>query len=373
MGVKNKELLSQIKEKKRLKVVFLAIHKSVWKIDPVFKKMLDDPYFEPVILVCPYVQYGKERMLEDLKSAYEYFDSKGYPVISSYREQNDTWVQLKDLKPDILFFTNPHNLTRPEYYEEAYKKYLSVYVPYFFLLTTHGGDQSIYNQYFHNAMWKIFMPHSVSMTLANKTAANKGINCILTGYPACEVFFENSLLQETPNPWKDLGKSMLRVIWAPHHTIESAELQLSNFLLYSEFFKSLVEDYKHSVQWCFKPHPILKSKLYQHRDWGKERTDKYYSFWIESENTQLELGEYTNLFKHSDAMIHDSGSFLAEYVFLRKPVLYLVNEKTKSNLNTFGQDALSCCTHGTSMNDINSFIKNLINSGIELENVAVYQ
>jgi len=90
--------------------------RSVWNVGPVFKKMIDDPYFEPIVLVCPYVQYGKERMLEDLKSAYEYFDSKSYAVISSYREQNDTWVQLKDLKPDILFFTNPHNLTRPEYY-----------------------------------------------------------------------------------------------------------------------------------------------------------------------------------------------------------------------------------------------------------------
>lgn len=45
MQKKHKQLIEQIKGKEKIKVVFLAIHKSVWKVDPVFKKMLDDPYF----------------------------------------------------------------------------------------------------------------------------------------------------------------------------------------------------------------------------------------------------------------------------------------------------------------------------------------
>ena len=54
MQKKHHQLIKEKKGKKKLKVVFLAIHKSVWKVDPVFKKMMDDPYFEPLILVCPY-------------------------------------------------------------------------------------------------------------------------------------------------------------------------------------------------------------------------------------------------------------------------------------------------------------------------------
>src|SRR5690554_4220639 len=73
MQVKHAELLKQVKGKEKIKVIFLAIHKSVWKVDPVFKKMLHDPFFEPEILVCPYMPYGEERMLEDMEQAYSYF------------------------------------------------------------------------------------------------------------------------------------------------------------------------------------------------------------------------------------------------------------------------------------------------------------
>lgn len=38
MEKKHKKLLQQIKGKEKIKVVFLAIHKSVWKVDPVFQK-----------------------------------------------------------------------------------------------------------------------------------------------------------------------------------------------------------------------------------------------------------------------------------------------------------------------------------------------
>ena len=159
MQEKHKKLLTQIKDKKRIRVVFLAIHESVWKVDPVFQKMLADPFFEPIILVFPYTAYGDERMLEDMRKCLAYFNEKGYPTYSSYNEAKQRWTKLDELTPDIVFFTNPHNLTRKEYYEDAYLNYLSCYVPYFILTTTHDGDQGIYNQFSHNSMWKIFMPH----------------------------------------------------------------------------------------------------------------------------------------------------------------------------------------------------------------------
>src|SRR5690606_301766 len=129
MQKQHQALLQQIKGKEKIKVVFLAIHKSVWKVDSVFKKMLDDPFFEPLILVCPYTPYGEERMRQDMQECYEYFQDKGYPVLYSYHEEENRWITLKEIQPDIVFFTNPHNLTRKEYYEDAYINYLSCYVP----------------------------------------------------------------------------------------------------------------------------------------------------------------------------------------------------------------------------------------------------
>ena len=59
MERKHKELLERIKGRPKIRVVFLAIHKSVWKVDTLFQKMLADPFFEPIILICPYTGQGE--------------------------------------------------------------------------------------------------------------------------------------------------------------------------------------------------------------------------------------------------------------------------------------------------------------------------
>lgn len=356
----NKKRLSSIKKKNKLRVVFLSLDRAIWKVDPVFKKMLDDPYFEPVILVCPYVQYGKERMFEGLKAAYEYFDSKGYPVISSYNEQNDTWVQLEELKPNILFFTNPHNITRPEYYEEAYRKYLSVYVPYYFMATDHAGNANeLYNTRFLLAMFKVFWPSEYHKSCQNNYSINKATNGISVGYSATECFSNEGF--KNPNVWKHQLSARKKIIFAPHHTIEGNKKSLSSFLLLADFMKELAVKYSDSVQWSFKPHPILKSKLYQHNDWGIEKTERYYQFWQKNEYTQLDDGEYEDLFYFSDAIIHDSSSFIAEYVFTGKPALYLMApDKVNAVVNDFGKMFLSHYCISDKQEDIIQFIENVI-------------
>lgn len=86
---------------------------------------------------------------------------------------------------------------------------------------------------------------------------------------------------------------------------------------------TFAQKYKDKVQIVFKPHPMLYRTLCEHSEWGKERTDAYYSMWNNMSNTQLEEGDYTELFMQSDAMIHDCGSFILEYLAVDKPCMFL--------------------------------------------------
>ena len=358
MQVKHAELIEQVKGKQKIKVVFLAIHESIWKVDPVFRKMLEDPFFEPEILVCPYTVYGEERMLEDMQQAYNYFISKGYPVRKA-REENGSWVKLSDIKPDIVFFTNPHNLTRKEYYEDAYLNYLSCYVPYHHEVGSFGGDTSQYGQLFHLAQWAIFSSHESSYELFNKTSPSKCVNVFLTGYPGIEELLEKKAKDNYEDVWKT-NDGRVRVIWAPHHIIEENGVSQSSFLKYYQQMKDLAEEYKDEIIWSFKPHPILKSKLYLHPEWGIKRTNDYFDFWRSQPYTQLNLDNYVDLFLSSDSMIHDCGSFLAEYLYMKKPVLYNLTDSHKGQFfNDFGLQALKSCDISTSLEDITIFLKSL--------------
>ncbi len=347
---------TQVIRKHALKVVFIAIHKSTWKVDSVFLKMLEDPFFAPMVLVAPYTVYGKEVMHYEMEQTFAYFKTKGYPVIKSKKEDSNDWIDIKELNPDIIFFTNPHYLTKKRYYEDAFLNYISYYVPYYYQISKHQNYQLQYNQFFHNAMYKIFTPHHVAKTIHEQFSDNKGKNVVVTGYPAMEPFMDKQY--PVKDIWKEQSKKKIRIIWAPHHTIETPELPYSNFLKYYNFFQKIALRYVNEIQWAFKPHPILKTKLFLHPEWGKERTEAYWDFWENSSFSQLEEGEYIDLFLTSDAMIHDSCSFLVEYMHVCKPVLYLNScENIQDFFNSFGHLALNACEHACSTGDIENFIK----------------
>lgn len=362
----HRKWLNNIKGKEKIKVVFLVIHKNVWKVDPVFKKMLADPYFEPVILVCPYSGYEEDRIWQGMQDTYNYFKAKGYPLLSSYDQVEKRWIQLEEVSPDIVFFTNPHNITYKGYYEDAYLNYLSCYVPYAHDVSKYDEYNSQYNQMFHNAMWLIFAPHKDDLNIFKRYSQRKPINIFsnkknnnvfATGYPACEPLLE----VKGTTAWKAQKSHKSKIIWAPHHTVNDPGLPYSNFLRLADFFKEISIKYSDKIQVAFKPHPMLKEKLYRLDDWGVEKTDEYYRFWETQENTQLENGEYIELFKHSDAMIHDSGSFLAEYQYTKKPVLFICSSSINNYLNPFGIKALRSCQKAETTEEIEDFIISVIN------------
>jgi hypothetical protein len=360
MGKEHPRLLAKLSDKKKIRVVFLAIHASVWKVDSVFIRMQEDPYFDVEILVCPYINSGIEAMHEEMERTYAFFMERGYPVRKSLKQEG-TWTLLEELDPDIVFFTNPHNVTISEYYELAYFSYLTCYVPYHHEVVSYDGDIDQYDQVFHNAIWRIFAPHKYSLETYENKSHRKGKNVHVAGYPMMELLFSDfGEVTAQDDAWKNCDER-LRIIWAPHHTIDSAELPYSNFLKYAERIKDLAVQHQGSIVWSFKPHPVLKAKLYDHRQWGKERTDAFYNFWEGQEFTQLDIGEYVNLFKQSDALVHDSGSFLAEYLYFRKPVLYLMSKNNNmSFFNEFGERALASCRLAEEFIDIESFVDGLL-------------
>lgn len=365
MRVKHELLLTEIKEKEKIKVVYLELFKSMWKLDPVFRKMLDDPYFEPVILVCPCVSYGDDAMWAEMQKTLSFFEEKNYPVISAYDHLEQRWISLMEIDPDIVFFSIPHNMTRQEYYADAYLNYLSCFCGYGYIISELGDKVSNFNQHLHNALWRNFATDEYAYNGFKKYSTTKGLNTILTGFPIIEDFIKK---QPHKSVWKN-NDTRIKIIFAPHHSIkEILGFKLSNFLEYAAFFQELSKKYRKNVVWCFKPHPELKSKLYQHSDWGIEKTDNYYNFWKTQENTQFDEGEYIDLFIESDAMIHDCGTFLVEYLTQKKPVLYLVSEHTKHTLSPLANRALEACTQARNKNEIEQFVCSLINQTAKIKN-----
>jgi CDP-glycerol glycerophosphotransferase (TagB/SpsB family) len=128
---------------------------------------------------------------------------------------------------------------------------------------------------------------------------------------------------------------------------------------------AIAKKYQDTCLFAFKPHPLLRDKLYRQSTWGVARTDTYFQQWEALPNTIIEEGAYSALFCHSDAMIHDSCSFIADYMYTNNPVMFLANDRKyiESTLNSYGLECFNLHYHGDSTNDIMNFIERIVIAG----------
>lgn len=354
-------VVKKLKGKRQLEVAFLLTIPGMWKSDEVFKSMLQNGHYHPYVVIYPYAIYkgfDVEEVRRTLERTKLFVEQKGYECIIPYNEKKKKWMRLDEFtKPDIIFFSTPYKESYPKYYVDHFKDVFTCYIPYGFsplrLFKTN------YDLFFHNLVGAYFVETNFHQKMSMITARNKGINTLVTGYPATEIFLRKDY--EPKDLWKSYNSPMRKVIFAPHHSIDHKEYP-SMFLEVCDEMLVLAEKYCDSIQFVFKPHQVLKFKLQQL--WGVEKTEKYYQKWDKLENAQLVSDGYVDLFLTSDAMIHDCGSFTTEYLFVRKPVMYLCSETDMTRkFNEFGINSFNCHYHGRTKEDIERFLKDVVLEG----------
>lgn len=322
--------------------------------------MEQDECFDPVVFVCPYLAFGDENMIHVMDEAYKTFYKDGYKVFKTYDKSKKTWLDIKTFfQPDLVCFTSPWELTRPEFLISNYLKTLTCYVPYGYKIS--HLYEAHFNRPMQNLVWKFFLETEIHKKLSLKYSQNKSINTVVTGYPGMDRFLKKG--ERYQDIWKIKDRKIKRIIWDPHHTIpgQGATLDYSTFLKYADFMLELCDKYKNEIQIAFKPHPVLRLNLNHENVWGKNKTDIYFRRWEELSNGQLIEGDYLDLFFTSDAMIHDCGSFLIEYLYTNKPVMYLWNDESiPERFNEIGKIALTKLYQGRKQKDIEDFIENTI-------------
>ncbi len=358
---KQRSALSILKKKEVYRCVFLAIDISVWKYDGVFRLMMNNSRFEPIVLVCPMVNHGEKVMWEKMEQCISFYKEKGYNVVSSYDRNNHRFIDLrKELAPDILFYTNPYKgLIDDRYFITNHLDLLTVYVPYF--LSNAKDINFSNNQLLHNLVWRNYLEFDFNLEVCKKYTLNRGKNAVVTGYPGIESLIDHHNYKDQFN-----GDKRKRIIWAPHHMLEAGKYGHSCFLKYANYMLDITKSFENEVIFIFKPHPLLRAKLY--KEWGTKKTDEYYYNWSNGNNTTINEGDYYDLFLSSDAMIHDSGSFVVEYLYVNKPVMRTVNDVPLEE--QFNEFALTCLQNYYMANneaDIKQFVNNVINGIDPLE------
>ena len=357
-----KRYIKQLKNKKKINVVFFAMQRSLWKYQNLYQEFKKDNRFNVYIVLSPAINFAKEQKKEDLEGLRLYFRERNIPYIDyDVDNPNNVFDVKSELDPDILFFPQHYTpLLTPLHDSSHFYDRLICYYPY--ALWTANGDWG-YNSAMQNHAWKLFYSTIINYNDACRHSFNKGKNAYVVGYPSMDDFLHGDYHYN----WKIADKNIKRIIWAPHYSISThnTTIQKGCFLSIAKTMLELARSYKDKIQIVFKPHPRLMTELYNHPDWGKEKTDYYYHLWETMPNTKVETENYIDLFMTSDAMIHDSSSFSVEYLFTGKPVMYVSKhvKEYRKELNGLGNGALDQHYMGTSTSDILLFIDNVVIGG----------
>lgn len=353
------QVLKRIHKKDRIKVAFLLINTDIWKYESLYYEFEEKDLYESIVIICPFSSKGPDFLKRELKKSIDYCKSNNLNFFLAYDEKSNKAIDInRAVDFDIVFLANPNQLTPIGFEVSNFKDKLTCYVPYSFRIDT------LYKYNYDNEMvnltWLNFYETPIHKKLAQQYARNRGGNVIVTGFPYLNSFTRNPI----KDVWKPQNKQKKRIIWGPHWTIKGFQetgLDWSCFLTFADAFLQIAKEFEDVAQFALKPHPFLRKTLEKAELWGEERTNKYFEDWNSIENCQVIDGGYVDLFIDSDALVHDSGSFLAEYLILNKPVAYTMGDRGPlGNFNEYGNEALKWHYLINNEKDLRNFIENVI-------------
>lgn len=358
------ELLNRALEvgrKGRIKVLFIAANLPMWRAQGLYELLLKDRRFDARVIVTPFERNSVEEAKTQADKFKELFSARRLEAPKAVVDEGfdlDKW--LEDFNPDVIFPCQQYEIVHGNALDLKWNMHrLQVFIPYGIPTMKH---QFVYNTTFHNQFLRIYHATDLHLKSARRLMCNNAENVRIVG----EIDFDK-FQKASDDPWKkiDDGHSRKRIIWAPHFTIHGGYIHRAGFLWLCDEMLEIAREYATRIQIAFKPHPHLYSVLCQSEMWGKDRTDKYYELWASMANTQLETGEFADLFRFSDAMVHDCASFTGEYMFVRKPVMFTSKEirQIRKDADDYGAKCLDMHYIGKSADDVRRFIEEVVLAG----------
>lgn len=368
----------------KIKVAFLAISAAEWPAEGIYRAFEQDECIESYVVVSPLIDRDVASRKETYQNTLKYFRNGNYQVRESYDAENDSYVSWEAIggMPDIVIHLTSWMQSLPKEYRITSfpLSCLSCYVPYgFYVADSEDGSylrNSVYDKEFVNMMWKVYADSEKNLRGYQSYEMLHGKNVIYSGYAKMDFFYKERVWkeEEVRELWKiPEGKAaadMKKIIIAPHHAILGyAGIKFSTFPKNAHFLLYLAKKYQDTITFVYKPHPNLKLRAVEAGVFeSHEAYEEYLEEWNRLPNAKVvQEADYLTLFDTSDGMIMDSASFLGEYMYVNKPLLFLTRKGQA--FNELGRSLLDgyYLERGENYYEIEQFIQKVILEGQDVK------
>lgn len=345
------EELKQRPDSQKIRVAFLIRENQKWCYQSLYELLENDDRFEPFVIITllELAHRGKDKTRNNLEENYNFFAKKGIRVEVAYKDKQ--FLDLRIFSPDLVFYDQPWDL--PEIYmpEKVSEFALTFYVAYGYGLLNTPSD---YTECFHRRLFRYYVDNDINIERFESYRSRNSENCVSFGYPKLDTYLDKEI--PPTDCWREDDK--VKIIYAPHHSLDKRGLRFATFKENGKFILELAKKYQDKTVWVFKPHPRLKYALLRNKIMNLDEINAYYEEWNKIGNIYTQ-GDYFDIFKTSDLMITDCCSFMAEYLPANKPLIHPKNPKGVS-FNKIGSLIKECCYETTNNNEIEAVLKELV-------------
>ena len=364
------QIANKLKKQDHIKVAFVVHERAKWSAQSVFDAFARDSRFSPTIFISYSTYWGEKATTEQERNNFQkncdFFQERGMKTERLFDIESGKSIPLTNFSQDIVFYQEPMSYRHVDFPAVVSRNSLVCYIPYGIMMA--AIQQYQFDCDFHNMCWKIFCETPIHLDLAKKYAFNRGKNVVVTGYPKMDSFLRDETVSDI-DLWKiprHRAPDIKRIIWAPHWTIREIDASMKTastvcfgtFRKYHEMFYEYLKNHP-EIEIMLKPHPLLVMECVQMgidyqgfiRRWCDLPNGSYY-----------DGGDYIDLFRTSDAMILDSVSFIAEYMFTGKPMQFLCRtpDILKTDFNEFGVEAVKRLYEAHQWADVEHFIEDVV-------------
>ena len=343
--------IKKIRQKSRIKIGFVTYDASMWCGDDLYQLFARDDRYETTVFLClRRDQCNEPTVVKDFHHGIDRFRAHGINVVSISEDD----MQIP--KQDVLIFLTPYLSVLPKAFQlnAVTAETLLTYIPYGFQIS---ANSPTFNEPIIALCWKIFWDTEHAVQIYKKGCLRGMPRGVYSGYPKMDFF-----LHDEPSmfEWKEAVPNSVKIVYAPHWSINDG-VKFATFQWNHKFFYEYAKNHP-KTSWVFKPHPnLLFSAVTTGVFPSLEAFEEYLRNWNELPNAKVETGAYYyDIFKSSDGMILDSGSFIAEYQYTHKPMLFLTRDTQQ--LSQLALDLMQGMyrADGRDLKSIASFVDNVL-------------
>lgn len=351
--------VAKLRDKDKIKVGFVLYDASMWCGDELYNLFAIDERYDVAVYLCLRKDAANNAEVnKDFFKGEEQLIRKGINVKSIISDDVNVG------KLDIAIYLTP-------YFSVLHKQFqlnnicmdtLIAYINYGYNVEDNSTLDYI-NMEIPVVAWRMFMESEDTLEDYQKYCRSGFYQGVYTGYPKMDEFYINKKSDFT---WKSDCDKPFKIIYAPHWSI-NAGINISTFHYNCHFMYEFAKKHN-NISWVFKPHPnLLFSAVTSGVFKTAEDFNAYLKKWDDLPNAQVITGGYyQDIFKSSDAMILDSCSFISEYQYVHKPMLFL--DRNNISYNKYGLELIHGIyrVDGRDFYGIADFVENVIIRGNDI-------